>query len=391
MSSALLQWLHSFRPAPSGAGAGERVRACLGALFGIAVTGAISHALLGDSHATLWLVAPMGASAVLAFAVPASPLAQPWSIVGGNVVAAVIGVSCAKLIPVPVLAAALGVCLAIGAGFALRCLHPPSGAVALTAVLGGPAIQAAGYELVFAPIALNSLLLAGAALIYNNATGRRYPHAQKSERRNEHGTRDLPPTARLGFSEQDLDAVLQRYNQVLDVSRDDLEDLITQTEMQAYSRHLGDIRCSAIMSRDVVSAVFATELEEAWQLMRRHQIKALPVLDRARRVIGVVTQADFLRSADLERYDSIATTLRKFLQRTPSTHTDKPEVVGVIMTPKVKTVHVDTPIVHLVPLMADSGLHHIPVVDDERRLAGMVTQSDLVAALYARGAQGQPA
>src|SRR5450830_1606221 len=88
-----------------------------------------------DEAATVWLIAPMGASAVLLFAVPASPLAQPWSIIGGNLVSALVGVSYAKLVAEPALAAALAIALAIACMFALRCIHPPSGAVALTAVL----------------------------------------------------------------------------------------------------------------------------------------------------------------------------------------------------------------------------------------------------------------
>nr|WP_267877580.1 CBS domain-containing protein [Massilia frigida] len=52
------------------------------------------------------------------------------------------------------------------------------------------------------------------------------------------------------------------------------------------------------------------------------------------------------------------------------------------MTARVATAHVRTPIVELVPLMTSSGLHHLPVVDDEDRFAGIVTQSHLVAALY---------
>jgi CBS domain-containing membrane protein len=93
------------------------------------------HLLLGSSTSILLLVAPMGASAVLLFAVPASPLAQPWSIVGGNLVSATVGVACATWISDLVDAAALAIALAICAMFALRCVHPPSGAVALTAVL----------------------------------------------------------------------------------------------------------------------------------------------------------------------------------------------------------------------------------------------------------------
>src|SRR6185436_10202571 len=98
----------------------------------------------------------------------------------------------------------LAVFLAIAAMFALRCLHPPSGAVALTAVLGGPAVHAAGYGFVLVPVALNSLLLLGVALLFNNATGRRYPHSQQADGQHAHRTADGPPTERLGFTPADL-------------------------------------------------------------------------------------------------------------------------------------------------------------------------------------------
>jgi CBS domain-containing membrane protein len=88
--------------------------ACAGSLFGILLVGLISYALLPHEAHTIWLIAPMGASAVLLFAVPSSPLAQPWSIMGGNLWAAFIGVSCAKLVQEPALAAALAIALAIG-------------------------------------------------------------------------------------------------------------------------------------------------------------------------------------------------------------------------------------------------------------------------------------
>ena len=117
------------------------------------------HVLLGPAANIPLLVAPMGASAVLLFAVPASPLAQPWSIIGGNIVSATVGVACASWIADPVGAAALAVALAICAMFALRCVHPPSGAVALTAVLGGPAVHALGYRFVAEPIAIQSVTL----------------------------------------------------------------------------------------------------------------------------------------------------------------------------------------------------------------------------------------
>src|SRR5260370_16884816 len=84
--SALARWLVSFSPSPVSLGWPERFRSCLGALLGISFTAGMMHVLLGDTALIPFLVAPMGASAVLLFAVPATPLPQPWSIISANIV-----------------------------------------------------------------------------------------------------------------------------------------------------------------------------------------------------------------------------------------------------------------------------------------------------------------
>lgn len=376
------EWFEKFLPKPNTASAREQLRAGIGAIIGLILTAFMSYFLLGGKSGMAFLVAPMGASAVLLFAVPASPLAQPWSVFGGNLVSAIVGVTCAQAIDNPMLAAPLAGGLAILCMFLMRCLHPPGGAVALTAVLAGPAVHAAGYEFAFVQVGLNTALMVCAALVYNNLTGRRYPHTQQSSMQPVHHTRDPAPTERVGFTRDDLDAVLKSYGQVLDVSRDDLEDIIVATEMKAYERRFGIITCSDIMSRDAITLEFSSELGTAWQLMRHHKLHALPVLNKARRVIGIVTQSDFLNSSDLDEFVSFAERLRRFLMRSTDTHSEKPEVVGQIMSSHVVTARASTPIVELVPLMSNSGLHHIPVVNAENRFVGMVGQSDLLASMY---------
>jgi CBS domain-containing membrane protein len=369
------EWLRSLLPPAQTASASERGRALAGALIGLLLTAALSQLVLG-APASAVLVAPMGASAVLVFCLPASPLAQPWAVIGGNVVSALIGVACARWIAEPLLAAPLAAALAIGAMFWLRCLHPPGGAVALTAVLGGSVVHDAGYWFALAPVGLDSLLLVLAAVIFNSLTGRRYPHPQQSTLQNVHATRDPVPTARLGFTKEDLDAALARYGQVLDVSRDDLEAIIFETEMQAYGRRFGVIRCGDIMSTDVVTVAPRTPVAEAWALLRQHRLHALPVLDGERRVAGIVSHTDFLRGAgldDVARLTKLASRLRRLVHG---------ETVAGIMTTQVTTAARDEPITELVPLMANTGLHHMPVVDADGLFAGMVSQSDLLAALY---------
>jgi CBS domain-containing membrane protein len=377
----MIPWFAGFLPAPTNVSVTERLRGALGALLGIFLTGIVSSLAVGRGLALPMLIAPMGASAVLLFAVPSSPLAQPWSILGGNLVAAFVGVTTFRFVPEPMLAAPLAIAVAIGAMATLRCLHPPSGAVALTAVLGGPAVASLGYRFVFVPVMLNSLILMLVAVAFNNATGRRYPSPQNATTGTRHGTGDSQPTSRLSFSTGDLDAVLERYDQVLDVSRYDMESLFQQAEMQAYRRRFAGMTCADIMSRDVVSVEWGTPLQEAWQRMRRHRLRAMPVVDRARHVVGLVSDVDFMNDAALDTYKTLAAKFHRLIAPPATDYTETPEVVGQIMT-KTQTVTADSHVVTLVPMLADAGLRYVPIVDAEAHLVGLIAQSDLIAALY---------
>lgn len=367
---SLLAWLQSFIPAPVSAGRRERFYGALGAGIGLACTEGISRQVLGGHNP--WFIAPMGASAVLLFAVPASPLAQPWSIIGGNLVAALIGVSCALLIDDKGIAAGLAVALAITAMFRLRCLHPPSGAVALTAVLGGPTVAALGYHFVLWPVLANSLLLLGVALVFNNALRRRYPHVH-AEPRNPHHTADPLPSQRTGFTSSDLDAVLEARGEMLDISKDDLEEILLAAEARAQERHFGNIRCADIMSRDVATVTPETPASAAWQLLAHHKVTALPVITHEHRLGGIISMHDFFIAHDAEN-------------PRPGLLPDSGLRVLELMTTAVKTATPEQGLAGLVALFSDGGLHHLPVVDDDHHVVGIITQSDLVAALFQAGA-----
>jgi CBS domain-containing membrane protein len=365
----LTTFARAWIPGPTVVDGRERLRAVGGAALGLLFTALICQLLAGPSASGNWLIAPLGASAVLVFALPASPLAQPWPVIGGNTLAALVGVACARWLPDAWWLGAAATALAIGLMFTLRCLHPPGGAVALLAVL----THTSEFPFAISPVLTDSLLLVLAGVLYNSLTGRRYPHVQIVQQQATGDTR---------FSSADIDAVLARYNQVLDISRDDLQSLIQQTEMESWHRRLGTVRCVDIMSREPVTVEFGTPLQEAWSLMHERRIKALPVTDRTRRVIGIVTQADFFRHIDLQHHEGLGGRLRDFVRATRSVMSSKPEVVGQIMTRQVRVSSEDRPMVELVPLFSEGGHHHIPIIDGERRLTGMITQSDFVRALY---------
>lgn len=130
-------------------------------------------------NANLYLVGSFGASAVLIYGAPSADLSQPRNFIGGHLVAAFVGVLVNKLLPGNLaLAAALAVSLAIAGMHATRTLHPPGGATALIAVIGGDSIHALGFVYVFSPVFVGALIMLVVALIINNLSdnhARRYP------------------------------------------------------------------------------------------------------------------------------------------------------------------------------------------------------------------------
>lgn len=157
-------------------GAAEIAWSFAGAFGGIGAVGWLHANVAGPSGLTM-LLGSFGASAVLLYGAPKSPLAQPRNLLGGHVVSALTGVTAHLLVPSPDwLCFALAVSLAIALMHATGTLHPPGGATALIAVSGGQGIYELGYLYVLFPVLSGALVMLAAALIANNlAPGRRYP------------------------------------------------------------------------------------------------------------------------------------------------------------------------------------------------------------------------
>ncbi len=135
----------------------EVLGAWLGGLLAITTLGLLS----GWSHYPL-VVAPFGASTVLLFGHPSSPLAQPRNIVLGNTLAALVSVVCVGTLGAAPWVMGLAVGVSIALGQALRCLHPPAGAVALLGVL-----LHARVGFVLMPILSGSLVLVALAVLFS--------------------------------------------------------------------------------------------------------------------------------------------------------------------------------------------------------------------------------
>lgn len=361
-----ISWLRRFWPAPVGIDGRERLRVMVGVALGVLLAALLSRWWALDHATGPWMVASLGASAILVFGMPSSPLAQPWPVLGGSTLSALVGGVCVALIPDTAVAASLAVGLAVALMVPLRCLHPPGGAMALYVVIA----QGNGLHLAAFPICFNALVLVVVGVAYNNLTGRQYPHAQRWHA-------PLRPSRSGYFVASDVDAALSHYNQLLDVSREDLEGLLHLAGRAAFQRTLGDLRCVDIMSKPPLAVEAGVLLKDAWALMRSQQVKALPVVDGQRLVVGIVTVADFMRLANLEVHEGLGQRLRTLVRG----RSGQPASVGGIMSHPVQVVEQRQHAMDLVPLFSQGGHHHIPVVDTRQQLVGIITQTDLVRTL----------
>ncbi len=216
---------HLFVPKLAGASLNDRLIACAGAGLGVLAAALAGLGIQDFLPALPFLIAPIGASAVLVFVVPSSPLAQPWPVVGGNVISAMVGVAVLHNVPNTAAAIAIAVGGAIFIMSLLRCLHPPGGAAAITTILGAQAVIDAGYIFPISIVAANSLALVAFGFLFHKFTGHSYPH------------RVAPAQAMpMGLLRADIDQAVAETHESFDIDLADLEALLLRAERIAEQR-----------------------------------------------------------------------------------------------------------------------------------------------------------
>ena len=351
-------WYH-LEPAVPRFHGSEPLRAGLGALIGISVCVGLTYlgALFGQT--SFYLVAPLGATAVLLFCVPNSPLAQPWSAVIGNISAALVALIAIWYIPDP-----WSVGIAVGGAITvmmfLRALHPPGGAVALLTALNPELAFEAGPWFALVPLGLATVVLVLCATVYNRLTGRKYPFRLPKEEPD-----DAPP--RLGLSTGQLSELLERYNQATNLGVADLGRLLAAAEAEAAQHRFSGTTCADIMISDLITIGPKTSLKEAAQLLSKHRIKSLPVVDAGGSLCGMILQADLL--------GMIAAQGRPLSRKQQARQT-----AGDVMHSANRAVSHDLPVGVLLNRLAEQGSDVIPVVRGTQ-LVGILTRTDIMRLL----------
>ena len=253
-----------------------------------------------DPMASGVLVASMGASAVLLFAVPHGQLSQPWPVIGGHMVSAFIGICCTKLLGHSVVSAALAVGVSIGVMYYLRCIHPPGGATALSAVIGGSSIDTLGFNYLLTPVLLNVVIILAVALIFNAFFyWRRYPAYISTKKST------MPPSTtdkRAGISHEDFVYALSEIDSFIDVNEHDLIKIYELATQKSQS--------SVLLPQDLQTGTFYSNGKYGDEWSVRQIVDRSPSSEKSeevviykvvagdgRRTSAYCTQKEFLRWA----------------------------------------------------------------------------------------------
>ena len=351
-------WLNFLKPNYKVLPLKERLYSGFGALCGLAISSLISWYVLGGMN--VWYIAPMGASSVLLFAIPSSPLAQPWNVVVGNTLAGMIGVACSQFLPDLTSAFSVAVGLAIFIMMTTDSLHPPSGAVAITAVLGGEAVHRLGFHFVLYPVLLNSVLLLLFAVFFNRLIGRHYPiTAHVNER-----SKDPTPTQKVSIQPKDIEYALEQHTELLDISQYDLEKIILEAQEHASERLNSHFICRDIMSQDVIKLHEDDDIHQALEKFKQVNLMSLPVVNMEEKLVGT-----------LALYEVV-----EWFKGAADPRNSWQHYVRQIMSRRVVTVEPSQPIQDLVPYFVEKSFNYIAVVENQR-LIGIVSRADMIAAL----------
>jgi CBS domain-containing membrane protein len=370
-----MQFARAFGPAVGRVPWTEAVRAGLGALVGLGVAGLFLLSPSIDLQQGLFLMAPFGASSVLLFAVPNSPLAQPWSAIVGNIVSALVAISICLLLHDPVLKVAVAVCAAIAVMILCRALHPPGGAVAMTAALNPDLVDKLGYYYAIAPVGVGTCALVVIAMVYAHLTGRRYPFRQFDEP-SKHATHDRNPSERLGLSQDELADILSQYRQSFNLGVEDLARLIGAAEIQAAAHKSGPLCVGDLMSTDLICVAPDTPVAQVLDLFKQHRFTSLPVVGDDQQFLGVIFQMDVIDHFK----NSMADHMRGIASQAGRLFRIETATAQNIMQNSVPMARASDSIGSLLPLMADGAVDAVPVLDGHA-IIGIATRTDLIAGL----------
>jgi CBS domain-containing membrane protein len=192
------------------------------------------------------------------------------------------------------------------------------------------------------------------------------------------------PRAKMDLKEEDIVAAMKEIPGYLDITPRDFKEIYALAFQHALERLNREVTVAEIMSREVVWVKPDTPLDEVAAAMGQQGVSGVPVVDDNRRVVGVVSEKDFLRRMGVHESQNFMTLVASCLRTKGCVALPiKKQTAGDLMSAPAVTVRPATRVKDLAELFAARHINRAPVTDAEGRLVGIVSRGDLVKATLA--------
>jgi CBS domain-containing protein len=183
----------------------------------------------------------------------------------------------------------------------------------------------------------------------------------------------------VDLSDEDIYDAMKQISGYLDITLGDFKEIYGLAFQHAANRLTQAVKAADIMNPDVVHVKPETPLKEVAEIMGRHSISGVPVVDEGRKVVGVISEKDFLSRMGMQKNITFMGVVAKCLLGDGCMAVDiRGKSAGDIMTAPAITVYEDAPIMEIDSLMLKHRANRIPVLDQKDKLIGIVTRTDLL-------------
>lgn len=183
---------------------------------------------------------------------------------------------------------------------------------------------------------------------------------------------------------EDFARALQEMGTYMDVSVDDLLQVQTLAIKHAHMRKAQDRQVASLMTQPVISVSPDCSLSEAAHLLVSQRISGLPVVDESKKLLGIITEADFLRALGVPAHHPghhLWQTLENMFHPTVQVR-ETEGTVDELMVRDVITLSDKASLHQALELMKQHRIKRLVVCDEEQRVVGMLTRSNLVRVFF---------
>lgn len=331
----------------------------------ISLTAVSTHSLN-----TPLFVASIGASATIVFVIPSSPMGKMWSLVAGYLVASMIGVGLSLFIHSIAVLMTASVTLTVIAMLLFKCMHPPGVATSMVPALCLQVENPVDFSFVIDPVLINVVPLAICGALF------RLWLARSNTEKKENTLPDTPFSARNKKSVyfDELHQVVETRNEWLDIDEETLDQIFKETHLLALEHKNDKLTCEQVMTRDPLTLREHDSVYDGLKLLQQNHFSSIPVINDQQEIIGIFSLVDFLLYVEQRKINSFVGLYLLAKKRTSKT-------VGAYMKRDPIAIYSQEHVARLIPYLT-SGFHHIPIINSENKLVGMVAQSDLIDFLY---------